>query len=194
MTSSFAHRSERLPVYHSHSVKDRARIKDIQIVLCTRHTKETKPNIYFIVSIYFQSECTLPISPCTADAPLQDSYPDTRRYNPSSRGNPGNPVLHIYPQYPQFLLPLVVAILCLESHFHGTAKTLQTFRKCGLRDSNALHDRICWKARWNLSQGRAQCYGTLAMCMIWCAGQPTTSKIRMNHTLVVASAFLVVEI
>jgi hypothetical protein len=37
-----------------------------------------------------------------------------------------------------------------------------------------------------------KCYGTLAMCIIGCAGPPTPSKIRMYHTLVVAPAFLAI--
>jgi hypothetical protein len=35
-------------------------------------------------------------------------------------------------------------------------------------------------------------YRALAMCMIGCAGPPTPSKIRMYHSLVVASAFLAI--
>jgi hypothetical protein len=37
-----------------------------------------------------------------------------------------------------------------------------------------------------------RCYGSLAMCMIGCAGSPTPSKIRMYHTLVAAPAFLAI--
>jgi hypothetical protein len=42
-----------------------------------------------------------------------------------------------------------------------------------------------------LPQGlKKSCYGARAMNMIGCAGPPTPSKIRMNHTLVAAPAFL----
>jgi hypothetical protein len=37
------------------------------------------------------------------------------------------------------------------------------------------------------------CYGARAMNMIGCAGPPTPSKIRMNHTLVAAPAFLAIS-
>jgi Reverse transcriptase (RNA-dependent DNA polymerase) len=37
------------------------------------------------------------------------------------------------------------------------------------------------------------CYGVRAMSMIGCAGPPTPSKIRMNHTLAAAPAFLAIS-